>query len=451
MTAALARPLGVARLRTAGGPRVLVLDGALLILAVASLARFALTALTYGIPAWFDEELPPLLQWRELGVAISHIDQRQYGPLVFLVFDPALRLLGSDYGPLQRYAMVLAVTTIVLAFLLIGRRYARSSARAWLVLTVAWFSFVPTLYVVAQRMVDAWQLLFVTAALLLLTGSRRSRAFSGVPLAFAALTKILPGLLLLYVAIRDWRAGVTGALAGALVLGAGQVLYGSLLGFGYPLALLAGGSTTVASWSLHYENNSVRGLLFKLADGYRLAPDSMQYLLAPDRFSGLNVAAYALEAALVGYLLLRAWQARKGVAPQADAVGFCLAVTTMLLASPHTAQDYTIVLLPVLVVGGWSAWRGWPRPWPAWLLGVGILAALLVGVFVPLGWADRLPPIHWLVAATGNSANTVLTGDVGSGIGAYDFFGFPGAGLVLAWVIAVRLDWLARRTPDRVA
>src|SRR5204863_2122039 len=105
------------------------------------------------------------------------------------------------------------------AFVLLARRYAGDNPAHWLLLVLAWSSAVPLLYVIAQHMVDAWQLLFVSATLFLFTGSARQQRWAGVPLAFATLTKLLPGLLLVYLAVRAWRVALIGALAILVLLG----------------------------------------------------------------------------------------------------------------------------------------------------------------------------------------------------------------------------------------
>jgi RND superfamily putative drug exporter len=91
--------------------------------------------------------------------------------VVFLVFEPAVRLLGSNGEVLATYALAVALPCVVGAFILIARRYARDDLSRLLLLGALWFSAVPLLYVIAQRMVDAWQLFFLSLALFLFTGS----------------------------------------------------------------------------------------------------------------------------------------------------------------------------------------------------------------------------------------------------------------------------------------
>jgi Glycosyltransferase family 87 len=302
---------------------------------------------------------------------------------------------------------------------------------------------VPLLYVIAQRMVDAWQLFFLSLALFLFTGSARLRRLAGLPLAAAALTKLLPALLLVYLLVRCWRAGLVGLAGVAVLLGIGQLVYGPLLGFGYPLSVLATGGEAVRRWSTHFENNSLRGLLYKLAAGWRLEGDSTTYALPPEWLPVLNVLAYLLAAGLVAYLLLVAWRSRGRDGLVRRSVEFSLAIVTMLLVSPHTAQDYTVAMLPIFGVGLYLAVRGEPVRWSPGLLGLGGAAALLVGVFLPMNLMGRLLLLGPLLAWTHNAQNPLFTDLPANGIGVYDFFGFPGLGLLLAWVVLVRLERLS--------
>jgi hypothetical protein len=414
--------------------------GVLALLSLLSVGRFLLAAFSYGVPAWFDEELNPLINLLTRGQPISQIDARQYGVFVFLVFDPPLRFFAADGQALVTYASWIALPCAVAAFVLMARRYARDNLAHWLVLVLAWSSAVPLLYVIAQHMVDAWQLLFVTASLFLFTGSSRHERLAGVPLAAATLTKLLPALLLVYLLVRSWRAALLGMVCIVALLGIGQVLYGTLMGFGYPFAMLAMGSDTVARWSTHFENNSIRGLLFKIADGFRLQGDTSLYVLDPNWFAVLSTVAYVFAAALVGYLLFAAWRGRAHDSFARRSIEFSLALVTMLLVSPHTAQDYLVTALPVLAVLFFLWSSGVPRAWTLGQTLLGAAAALLIGVFVPMNFAARVLPISWLLEMTGNAHNTLFVDQAGSAIGAYDFFGLPGLGLILAWLLLVRLE-----------
>jgi hypothetical protein len=226
----------------------------------------------------------------------------------------------------------------------------------------------------------------------------------------------------------------------AVLLGVGQLVYGWLMGFGYPLAMLAGGGDTVARWSTHFENNSIRGLLFKLGAGFRLQGDTTTYVLDPRLFPVLSVLAYVLSFALIGYLLLVAWRGRGQDSIARRSIEFSLGIVTMLLISPHTAQDYLVTMLPVLAVWLFLWQRGLPRAWSLGQTALGVLATLLIAVIVPMNLFIRVLPIGWLLTITQNSHNVLFADQIGSGIGVYEFFGFPGLGLLLGWLLLVRLE-----------
>jgi hypothetical protein len=154
----------------------------------------------------------------------------------------------------------------------------------------------------------------------------------------------------------------------------------------------------------------------------------------------LNVAAYAIAAALIVYLFWAAWRGRRHDSTARRSIEFSLGLVTMLLVSPHTAQDYLVTVLPVFGVWLFLWTRGLPRAWGAGQSTLAAVAALLIGVFVPMNVAARALPISWLLAVTGNSQNSLFVDQIGSAIGSYEFFGFPGVGLLLAWVVLMRLE-----------
>src|SRR5882762_1074672 len=86
--------------RATHGAQRATLLGILALLGLLALGRLLLTAFGYGVPAWFDEELNPLIGLITQGQPITQIDPRQYGVVVFLVFDPALRVFGDNLSAL---------------------------------------------------------------------------------------------------------------------------------------------------------------------------------------------------------------------------------------------------------------------------------------------------------------------------------------------------------------
>jgi hypothetical protein len=200
------------------------------------------------------------------------------------------------------------------------------------------------------------------------------------------------------------------------------------------------GGDTVARWSTHVANNSVRGRLFKVADGFRLQGNTTNYVLNPAEFPYLSLAAYGIAAALIAYLLFAAWRGRQHDSMARRSIEFGLGLVTMLLVSPHTAQDYLVTVLPVFGIWLFLWSHGLPRPWGVGQSALGAAAAVLIGVFVPMNVAARAVPLAWLLSVTGNSNNSLFVDQIGSAIGPYEFFGFPFVGLLLAWIVLMRLE-----------
>lgn len=389
------------------------------------------------IPQWFHEELPPLLGLLVDGQPISRIDERQYGVVAFLVFDPVIRLVGRDLALLQLYALVVGIVAIAVSLLLLHRRFVGGGTRVLLLHAVVWGNFAPLIFALALRGVDTWQLFFVSASLVMFTSPAGGlRLFSAVPLAAGALTKLLPAFLLAFVLVRQPRAGAVGLAAAAVLLGVGQVLYGSLMGLGYPLAILDAAPDAAARWSTAHENNALRGLVHKLGAGFQLEGNSVRL---NEWAPVLNIVSYALVAALAAYVLWLAIRGRGRDTVARRSLEFSLAIVTMLLISPAIGHEHVIVTLPAFATL-YFLWRGGGLTGMLSWSAVGAL--LLIGVFLPMSVVSRLIPFDALVSITSNTSAPFL-----KNIGAYDFFGFVGAGLIVLWGV---LAMAVRRTNDHL-
>lgn len=411
------------------------------VMGLAGIVRLILSGVLGGtgqfdnVPHWFAEELPPLIGLL-VGSPIESIDPRQFGVPVFLVIEPILRLARGDLVVVQRALLVVAVACSAIAFMLDWRHARGASRNERLMRAALWLSWTPLILVIAERSVDTWQLLFVTASIVLITGSPRVRLFAGVPLAFATLTKLLPGVLFVYLAIRNWRAAVLGAWTGAVLLAVGQVLYGPLLGLGYPAALLYAGGGTVERWSVHQENNSARGLVYKVASGFRW-DESAQAVARPSQEALVSATAYLISFALVALLVVVSWRGRRDLSWHRVSLGFAIGIATMLLASPHTAHEYMVLTLPVFGVLI-PLWReGYPERWGRGQLVAAAIAAALLGVLIPMSLMARIIPLGTLAALTGNAGHAFFAQ---ANQGPYGFFGFPGYGLVILWALLLALE-----------
>lgn len=390
-----------------------------------------------GESSWIGEELHPLIGLITRGEAIEHIDPRQYGPTVFLVMDPALRLVGEP--ALLTYILLLSAFCAVASFLIVAWRLFRHDIWAACWLAVGWFNFAPLLVGISARTVDTWQLFFVSLAAALFA-SRRAAWAAGIPLAAASLTKVVPVFMLAYVALRERGALIAGVAAGLLILLAAHVLYGPLMGLGYPVVIATGGIDTTVRFGTHWENDSLRGLIQKVAAGFRVQTDPgtnvISGQLVRSDLAGLaDVIAFSIAFLVVAHLALVTWRARALGGPERRMLEFGMALVVILLVSPHTSHEHMVTALPAFAVLFWLWRRARPAPWPLRRAALATAGALLVGVFLPLSVVGQVLQLDRLLAVTGNGQLVPMPA-----IGAYDLFAFPAIGLVLTWLAFVDLE-----------
>lgn len=390
-----------------------------------------------GESSWIGEELPPLIGLLTRGESIGRIDSRQYGATVFLVMDPALRLAGE--GSLTTYILFVSLFCAVASFGLAAWLLFRKDFWGACWLAVGWFNFTPLLVGISARTVDTWQLFFVTVAAVL-SVSRRGAWASGIPLAAAALAKIVPVFMLAFVGIRDRRALVVGVVAGLLILSVAHVLYGPLMGLGYPIVIATAGVETTRRFGTHWENDSLRGLIQKVASGFRVQTDPgtdvISGQLVRSDLAGLaDVLALSLAVLILVHLVVVTWRARADGGLERRLLEFGMALIVMSLISPHTSHEHMVTALPALAVLFWLWRRGRPGRWPLSRTALASAGAVLVGVFVPLSVVGQVLQLDRLLVATGNGRLVPMPA-----IGAYDLFVFPALGLILIWLAFVDLE-----------
>lgn len=392
-------------------------------------------------PSWFGEQLGPLLDI-ESGRAVTHIDVRQYGVVPMLVMDAALRLGHGSLDAAEVAALAVGLVSIAGAFVVLARRYPVGS-EPLIVELIAWGMFAPLTLAVAGRQVDVWIVFFVALGLVQFTAAARASAFSSVSLVAATLTKLVPGALVAFVALRDRRAAVVAVGSAAALLAVGQVVYGSLLGFAYPLAILSGLPESTGQWALHHENNSLRGLFSKLAAGYRIVPapngESSGYVAVTSLTPIAQAISLLIIVALVAHLVTVAVRGRERAPLERKSIEFGLAVTVMLLISPHTSHEFLAVTLVPFTVLLWLFTRRHAAVRGRRVAILAIASVVLIGVFVPV--STLRPALAIAMQLTGNDAL------IAPNIGAYDLLGLPGLGLVLLWIVFAVLERRTRAAP----
>jgi hypothetical protein len=252
--------------------------------------------------------------------------------------------------------------------------------------------------------------------------------------------------MLVYVALRERGALLAGSLTGLAILLTAQVLYGSLMGLGYPIVIAMSGIDTTVRFGTHWENDSLRGLIHKVASGFRVQTDPgtniiSGQLMRSDMAGLAEAIAFSIALLVVAHLVLVTWRARAVGGSERRMLEFGMALVVMLLVSPHTSHEHMVTALPAFAVlfGIWR--RARPASWPLRRMTLAVAGALLVGVFLPLSVIGQLLQLDRLLAVTGNAQLVPMPA-----IGAYDLFAFPAVGLVLTWLAFVDLERSFRRT-----
>jgi hypothetical protein len=194
------------------------------------------------------------------------VDVYEYPP-PFLLLPRVLRQVAPDFLAFRLLWFVLGGAVVILAMVLVARALPPLAARRALLLAPLVWASLPTLSALQKGNV---QLVVVALAMLaMLLFERRRFAAGGALLAFATVSKLFPGLLLVYlIARRQWRAVAWTAAMGALLVALSLADLGArqYLAFADHLPGLVGGEAFPAfrNPGAMAINFSIPGLVFKL-------------------------------------------------------------------------------------------------------------------------------------------------------------------------------------------
>jgi hypothetical protein len=196
-----------------------------------------------------------------------NVDDYEYPP-PFLLLPRAFRLVTDDFVQLRMLWHGLSVAVVLLMAAVLARSLGSVDGTRALLLFPAVIAAYPMLNALQKGNV---QLIVIASSLLaMLLVERRRYASAGCLLAYATLSKLFPGMLLIYLlARREWRAlgwtaAAATALLGASVLDTGLAPY---FAFVDQLPGLLSGESFAAlrNPAAVAVNLSVPGLVFKLS------------------------------------------------------------------------------------------------------------------------------------------------------------------------------------------
>lgn len=329
---------------------------------------------------------------KPLRLGAFKIDVFEYPP-TFLLLPRALLRLAPDFTRLRMLWFGLSGAVVLLSFLAVVRFMSRpAGTRALLLAPLAWLSF-PMLSCLQKGNV---QVVVIAASMLaMVLFEKRRDAAGGAILAFAAMSKIYPGMLVIYLlAQRRWRALIWTSAAGLAFLAVslvdtGWAPYASFL---HRLPQILGGEAFPAfrNPAAIAINFSIPGLVFKLG---QLGVPGMSFFAS-------KIVGWAYTVVVVAATVL---VARRPVAKDHLPAVWMAILILATLRSPFLPMGYAAIpplwLLTLMaarstptgrtlavVVVLWALLNcSWPVDWPADPRRLG--AVVLVPQALTLGFA----------------------------------------------------------------
>jgi hypothetical protein len=336
----------------------------------------------YAASLYTARDDDPAKPRKPLMIGLFRVDVFEYPP-PFLLLPRALRTLTPDFIPFRMVWFGLNGVFILLCMIAVASELTpAASARAVLLLPLVWFS-LPMMSNIQKGNV---QVAVVAASMLAMVLFERRRAFlGGTLLAFAIVSKLYPGMLLVYLlARREWRAAAwTAAMAAVFAVvtfaDLGRGVYAT---FAHHMPGLLSGEAFPAfrNPAAMAINFSIPGLIFKLK----------LFGVAGMDFAAVKVVGwiYTLVVVAATWLL-----ARKTPSRDEKPLVWLAVLTLATLRSPFLPQAYAAV--PPLWLLTLIAARHVPTAKTlAWTL-VGWAA---LGILWPLDW--KLDP-RWLALLNG--------------------------------------------------
>ena len=201
---------------------------------------------------------------RPLGPLI--VDQYKYPPS-FLVLPRLIAAATGDFWGFRRVWFALNLAVVAAGVILVAARFDRALATHALWLTP--FALLASSIIITLVMGNVQLAIVAMSMIAMLMFDRRRHAAGGILLAYAVVSKLYPGLLLLYLLLRrDWRAVAwTGAFAMAfVVVSIADFGVGPYIAFATHMPKLLSGEAFPAFRNpvAIAVNESIPGLVFKL-------------------------------------------------------------------------------------------------------------------------------------------------------------------------------------------
>lgn len=282
------------------------------------------------------------------------VDLYHYPPQ-FLLVPGALQRLSGGFLELRPWWFALQIGVLVLAFAVIARWVGGRTGQSLLLAAPLYFIAPTTLFTLQMGNFQSTAMALSLIGMIALSSSRASTQAAGAfALAYAALSKVFPGILGVYLLVtRRWRALAWTAAAGVVLTAVALAVYGTAPFsdfIGYELPRLSSGEAfpQTERYRAAATNMSFYGVLVKLR---------VLGLGGPGLSTGLaiNTVYGFVVLALAGALAWRRRDVASEVQPSPQARAGELAIWLALvnlaaMRSPFVGGAYGVIGMPLLAL-----------------------------------------------------------------------------------------------------
>ncbi len=356
---------------------------------------------------------------------------RQYGPIFLITMYPILYFFYDNNTIISILLLFIDYIFLFGIFWLSYIILFKKNKYGFIILMLLLFNFSPLIYTLGVRSIEIWELFFLLLSIYYFINN--NRIITGILIAITAHIKILPIIFVFYFLFKDRRIFWSIITTTFLILLFSSLLIGVNAGFMYwpkiteqvikPNSFAAG----------FFENQSLKGLLIKIANGFR-ADDNFYINL---NSSIIFIQIIIIIAALHGLYFL---YTRIDTTNNKDSIlleyGFILSF--ILLFSPLTSFENTTLGLLAYIIAIYFIIKYWEIiSKNKTMITLILIAYIFVGMFVPYGLMLKLLPLDTL--------NNIFCNTNFIPHESYKIYGFASIGIICLYLFFIKLINLKRR------
>jgi len=383
-----------------------------------------------------NEESLPLYEFLYNNKTIELTNPRQYGPVFFFIMLPFMSIF-NEKSYMSIILFIVAQITMLFSFYIIYNLLFRNIKGGLFYLFLIWFNFNPLYYNMGTKAPEFWEILFISIALYFIIDKREY--ISGTTITLATLIKILPVVYFYYFLLRKWNAFFWGTLSMIIMLSISWFVFGYNMGLYYLYFIITRPLGQVTFVQAFYENITIKATITKIFAGFKMKY-TLEEVMSRELglFEGYSFVFNEHNAFLINTiytlilicgLLFFAWVCFKlNQNKKSELILFGLISITMILFSPHSSWEYTVLLLPAFAIALYFLITDKLN---TILKSLFCLSYIFLGVPIPMKIFVHLLPLNYL--------NNIFCNNIFDLSESYKAYGFPTIGLIAIYLFFIIL------------